>query len=90
MRSCACGCGERFEPNRQSQKYKNERHREKAKARNMTVIKVPASQAERIRRYSRRFSANRSGVTPLPGTELWLIRQAALWLKNRLIEKQSK
>ena len=90
VRLCACGCGERFEPNRRSQKYKNERHREKAKVQRMTVIKVPAGQADQIRRYLRRFSANPSGVTPLPGAGLWFARQAALWLEKRLIEKQGK
>lgn len=95
MRLCACGCGIEFEPRHWRRRY-FENHRVRA-YRKTVAIRVPVEEAAKIRvRLSRRNDRS-NGVQRKDcagrghlAVERETMRQTALWLENRLIEKQGK
>jgi hypothetical protein len=90
MEVCAYSqCGKQFEPSRSNQAYHSTRCRELAKREKHSLLRVHQDGVPSVKAFLARCRRLRSGVTPLPGTALWLFRQAALWLKNRM-EQQNK
>ncbi len=96
-RLCACGCGRGFEPRRKDHQYFGQACRERSMQRKTVPIRVPISEAGKIKARITHQNARKSVVQQFPATEsrgLTVQRQvvllAALWLKNRLSEEQRK
>ena len=97
---CACGCGEQFEPKRSWQNYLDSSHRLQAKRARAATI------ALRVTREEKRYLDLRRNRATMRCTPAFLrspeltrasgisrraaIHHAALWLRNRLAEKQEK
>ncbi len=96
-RLCACGCGQGFEPRRKDHQYFGQACRERSMQRKTVPIRVPISEAGKIKARITRQNARKSVVQQFPATEsreLIVQRQAVLlvasWLKCRLLEEQGK
>ena len=94
---CLCGCGQWFEPRRKGHRYLGQACRERAMQRKTVPIRVPISEAGKIKARITHQNARKSVVQRIPATEsreLVVQRRAfhlaALWLKNRLSEEQGK
>ena len=70
---CAYGkCGKAFEPSRSNQNYHSTRCRESAKREKHSLLRVHQDDVPSVKAFLARRRRLRSGVTPLPGTQLWL------------------
>ena len=93
-RLCACGCGQGFEPRRKGHRYFGQACRERSMQRKSVPIRVPISEAGKIKARITHQNARKSVVQQIPATEsreLIVQRRAiylaALWLNNRLSEE---
>lgn len=85
VKQCAyLKCQMFFKPGRANQKYHSGRCRELAKKNKHALVRVHKDEVTPVRSFLARERARRRGVTPHPGDELRLIRDAAVWLKNRM------
>jgi len=76
-------CGKGFEPSRANQVYHSRQCRELAKREKHPVIHVRENEVRSVKSF---LTRKRSGVHRMPcvpGSELWFLRRAALWLGGR-------